>query len=626
MVLVLVALHQGVTHVLFGDLSNVWHAVLEWVVYGLTGSVVAWLGLTWVAQAVARQAQDAAKLRQAHADLAQIRQWLLSIHEIGREAVNAADPLEVLELAARAPVQLAGARGTAVFTFDDEKQGLKLEMTWGLGDTYIQALRRRVETGIPAERCRGCVPLTARITSNCPLFQDLQAQARADGIATLVCLPLMREQERVGIISAYFASPEGPSEMQLHLLTIVGTEMAAVLDGVRLRAQQMAALATVGRVAQGSGDLDTFLGPALEAIIGGWGIEAGAIFLSETLAESDRVDGTAPTGVSMRQGILRLAQDTVWYCRVQRGLGDDLADPRFGLAMRLSEEARASGQPAPLAQSQAGGDCPFASAVAVPLVAEGEILGTLFLASTRARALLLRQMPFMTLLAHQMALAVRNARLHLRVSHLAMLEERYRLAREMHDGLAQTLSYLGWQMDHLEMLLRSGRLEPLAVELTEARRTVREAYLDVREAIDGLRLAVEHPGGLAAALQEYVADFSTRTGIPTDFETHGDGPALAPIAEVQLLHIAQEALTNVRKHSGAQHAQVRLLYTGDNWELIVADDGRGFEPTLPRRHHRWGLATMRERAHSLGGSLIIATGPGQGTRITATVPASRNSR
>lgn len=117
-----------------------------------------------------------------------------------------------------------------------------------------------------------------------------------------------------------------------------------------------------------------------------------------------------------------------------------------------------------------------------------------------------------------------------------------------------------------------------------------------------------------------MADFSTRTGITTDFETYGDGPALPPVAELQLLRIAQEALTNVRKHSGAQHAQVRLIQEGGRWELVVADGGRGFEPTVPRSHHHLGLATMRERAHSLGGNLIIATGPGQGTRITATVP------
>ncbi len=597
LVLALIALHQFVTHGLFSHLTSSWHALLDWTVYGLTGIVVSWLALTWMARAVARQEEDAAQWEHAYTELKQMYQQLLLLYELGREAVSAADPLEVLELAVRAPVQLAGALSAAVFTFDDERERLKLEMTWGLSDTYIQALRRRAEEGIPAGRCRGCLPLTARVTDNCPLFQGLQTQAQADGMASLICLPIARDQERVGIISAYFASPDGPPETQLCLLNIVATEIAAALESVHWRARQMAALTTVEQATQRSADLDTFLQQVLEAILDAWKIEAGAIFLYAT-AEGTR-DSLA-----------------------QRGLGDDPNDSRFALAVRLSAEARASGRPVIKSQSQPTGDCAFAFAVVVPLRAEGEVLGTLFLASPRARALPPRQIPFLTLLAHQTALAVRNAQLHLQVGHLAMLEERYRLSREMHDGLAQTLSYLGWQMDHLEMLLRNGQLEPLATGLAEARRMVREAYLDVREAIDGLRLAMDHPGGLPAALQEYLLDFSIRTGIVAEFETYGDRPVLTPVIALQLLRIAQEALTNVRKHAGAQHVWVRLSQMKGYCELTIADDGRGFDPMQPRSHHHLGLATMRERAQSLGGTLTIATGPGQGTRITATIPVS----
>lgn len=597
LVVALVALHQFVTHGLFSLLPNLWHALLEWTVYSLTGVVASWLGLTWMARAVACQEDDAAKLEQAYADLKQMHQRLLLLHEIGCKAVNAADPLEVLELAVRAPVQLAEAVSTAVFTFDNKQERLKLEMTWGLGDTYIQALRRRVEEGIPAGRCRGCLPLMARVTDNCPLFQELQTQAQADGMASLVCLPIARDRERVGIISAYFASPDGPPEAQLRLLNIVATEIAVALESVHLRARQVAALATVERAAQRSSDLDTFLDQVLEAILNAWRIEAGAIFIYAT-AEGAK-------------GSL-----------VQRGLGDHPGDPRFALAARLSSEARASGRPIIESQSQPTSDHGFAFAIAVPLRAEREILGALFLASPHARAWSSYQTPFLTLLAHQTALAVRNAQLHLQIGHLAVLEERYRLSREMHDGLAQTLSYLGWQMDHLGTLLRNGRLELLATELAEARRMVREAYLDVREAIDGLRLAVDHPGGLPVTLQQYLADFSVRTGIVTEFERHGDGPGLTSVAALQLLRIAQEALINVRKHAGARHVWVRLNQARDYCELTITDDGQGFDPKQPRDHHHLGLATMRERAQSLGGTLTIATGPRQGTRIIAIIPTS----
>jgi len=559
---------------------------------------------------VARQEQEAAKLRQASADLTQIHEHLRLIHTIGREAVSAADPFEVLALAARAPVQLAQAIGSSIVTFGDEKAPLRLEMTWGLSDKYVQSLRHHLEAGIPADHCRHCQALTARVSDQCPLFQGLQSQARADGIASLVCLPIVCDRERVGILNAYFASPAGPSEVTLRLLNIIATEIAIALDGARLRARQMAALATVSQVTQTSTDRDT-LSQVLEALLTGWAIEAGAILLYETAAGA-------------------------WHSRVQRGLGDDPADPRFGLAVQLSEEARVSQRPTrwpahsltPPIHADVARLHGFTAALAVPLLAEGEFLGTLFLASRRPQVLQAWQTPFVTFLAHQTALVVRNAQLQLQLGHLAVLEERYRLSREMHDGLAQTLGYLGWQMDHLETLLAQGRLEPLAAELAEARRTVREAYLDVREAIDGLRLAVDHPGGLAEALREYVADFAARTGLAAEFEAGGDGPALLPVAELQLLRIAQEALTNVRKHAGAAQVRVSLSHDGSHWELTVADDGRGFDPlptgtgSLPRRRHHLGLATMRERVQSLGGTLTIATGPGRGTRVTAIVPVA----
>jgi two-component system nitrate/nitrite sensor histidine kinase NarX len=123
-------------------------------------------------------------------------------------------------------------------------------------------------------------------------------------------------------------------------------------------------------------------------------------------------------------------------------------------------------------------------------------------------------------------------------------------------------------------------------------------------------------------LAEYVEDFEDRTGIETDFQVGEtvDRLALAPEAELQLLRIVQESLTNVRKHAGARHAWVTLRCSPDQVELTIADDGRGFDPRLPHGRQHVGLAGMRERAYSLGGALTLATSPGQGTRLTISAP------
>lgn len=605
-VLPLAALHQVLVHELVGRLPLDWDGLIEILAYSLTGSVVAWLGLTWLARAVARQARAEADLRRAYTELERTHRQLLSVHDIGRQVASAADVQEVLELAAQAPIQLTGALGSAVLSFDQAQEQLRLDVTWGLSDTYVQALRRRLEAGISMSHCQSCSPLQARVTSNCPLFDGMQQVAQAEGIQSLICLPITREQKRDGIITAYFPAPDGPPPDQIQLLNIVGTEIAAALEGVRLRARQMATIYAVERIAQTRQNLDTLAEQVLQTCRAAWKAEAGAIFLYE-------------------------AAGGAWSSLARQGLGADPTDPRYGLGISLAEASRVKGHPIILPELHsddpiARGVNGLASAAAVPLLAEGETLGVLFLASTRPRTFQVRHVPFLSALAYQAALAVRNAQLHLQLGHMAVVEERYRLSREMHDGLAQTLTSLGWRLDHLDMLLAKGQFESLATSLADARQIVRETYLDVREAIEGLRLAVEHPGGLVAALQEYTAEFTDRSGILAEFTGQVDGTHLSPTTELQLLRIVQEALTNVRKHSGAHHAWVCLSRTADRLELVIADDGRGFDPALSRGRHHMGLISMRERAESLGGTFTLATGSNQGTRITVVVPTSGGNK
>jgi signal transduction histidine kinase len=264
----------------------------------------------------------------------------------------------------------------------------------------------------------------------------------------------------------------------------------------------------------------------------------------------------------------------------------------------------------------------FGSAGADVLVSGGAILGALVMIAEPRGRFGSAQAPFFSAIAHQAALAISNAQLHAQVQQLAILDERYRLSREIHDGLAQTLGSLGWQLDHLDLLLDGGDIQAARDVLAGTRQATREAYMDVREAIDGLRLAADHASGLASVLAEYVEDFEDRSGIETDFQASEPVTPvmLTPEAELQLLRIAQEGLTNVRKHANARHAWVTLRSSLEQVELTVADDGRGFDPRLPRGRQHVGLTGIRERAHSLGGTVTIATSPGQGTRLTVTAP------
>ena len=180
---------------------------------------------------------------------------------------------------------------------------------------------------------------------------------------------------------------------------------------------------------------------------------------------------------------------------------------------------------------------------------------------------------------------MRNAQLYTQLRQSAVLDERFRLSREMHDGVAQTLGYLGMQAERLEQLVERGDTILLPQELKELRRVIADAYLDVRETIDGLRLTVDQPGGFVGALETHVEDFTRRTGLPVDCSCVETPPNLPPDVALHLLRITQEALTNVRRHAGAHHVWVSLARENGSLELTVSDDGQGFDPGSPLDRH-----------------------------------------
>jgi len=199
---------------------------------------------------------------------------------------------------------------------------------------------------------------------------------------------------------------------------------------------------------------------------------------------------------------------------------------------------------------------------------------------------------------------------------VAVLEERERLAREMHDSLAQVLGYLHLKSETALRKLSVKDITRTEDELREMAALAREAYADVREAILGLRETVSQQRGFVDVLKEYTVKFSQQAGVPTKVETRGrETLELAPEAEVQLMRVIQEALTNVRKHASARSACVRVDQQ-DGLRITIEDDGKGFDPgALDNDRDRFGLFTMRERVERVGGRLEIDSAVGRGTRV-----------
>ena len=267
-----------------------------------------------------------------------------------------------------------------------------------------------------------------------------------------------------------------------------------------------------------------------------------------------------------------------------------------------------------------------ATGLAAPLMRGDEFLGVLCVGWKEARPFQPEDRELLEGLAAQAAIAIENARLYREVKALAALQERGRLAREMHDGLAQAVGYLHFRLKTLEDRLESRGQAPCAAELAEMRNTARKAYEDIRQSVFDLRTVVAKGLGLIAILTEYLHEFSQQSGIPVELQ---DGDARAtrysPEAEIQLIRVIQEALTNVRKHANAHHAWVWFALDGDMGRVTITDDGIGFAVKTAdgTGGRRFGLQTMRERAEALGGSLEVHSSLGKGTQVVVRIPLAR---
>ncbi len=206
----------------------------------------------------------------------------------------------------------------------------------------------------------------------------------------------------------------------------------------------------------------------------------------------------------------------------------------------------------------------------------------------------------------------------------AALEERERIAHEMHDGLGQVLGYVNTKTLAVARLLDVGKVEEARTQVGQLEAVAKEVSSDVREAILGLRTTLGPDQDFLTALREYLEGYERQSGIEVKLEVDVPEGRLGPqfAAEIQFLRIAQEALTNVRKHAQARHAVVRLLAMPGELCLVVEDDGQGFDPAhqTPEGWPRFGLKTMRERAIAAGGSLRVESRVGGGTRVVACVP------
>ncbi len=257
--------------------------------------------------------------------------------------------------------------------------------------------------------------------------------------------------------------------------------------------------------------------------------------------------------------------------------------------------------------------------LAVPLQVNGGVIGVLDVVN-KPGGFTNDDVPIMSIFANQAAMAIEHVRLQQQAEQLAVLGERQRLARELHDSVTQSLYSVTLYANAAALALAAGKQDITAGYLQELQETAQEGMRDMRLLIFQLHPPELETEGLVAVLQARLAAVEARAGLQTEFRIEGE--RRLPIAvEAALYWIAQEALNNVRKHAQAQHVAVYLRFSAATVSLEVHDDGVGFD--MQQVHSAGGggvgLRSIAERTEQIGGKLTYESTPGEGTRMIVEV-------
>jgi two-component system nitrate/nitrite sensor histidine kinase NarX len=406
--------------------------------------------------------------------------------------------------------------------------------------------------------------------------------------------------------------------------------LEALADRSQALEMQMLRLSAVHKVASALSEaveLPELLGDGLERAVCALGLDGGHVHL--------KVDGEDEV---MRLSALFGANSHFWDGESTIRVGECICGQVAAEGSPVVVEDAAS-DPRVAGRACAAGAVP--SVASVPLKSKGRTLGVLTVRSCDPHHFALQDVELLTSIANFMGAALENARIRAEmrdqideltaeVRQAAIVQERHRISREMHDGLAQTLGLLNLQIEMVKIAAKAGNWAAAEDELAQLDSYLSGAYTDVREALSDLRSATLQGETFLSSLRDYVAEFGRRNDLEAVFLTdNGDEPVCLPaLVEVHLQRVVQEALTNVRRHAAASRVEVRVGAHPKGWEVKVIDDGVGFDADQPAAAGQggYGLLTMRERIEGVGGCFAVDSKPGTGTRIAITVPCNSQDR
>jgi signal transduction histidine kinase len=578
---------------------RIWATLWFWLIVALAAPAIG-VYLLWLRSIRARtrqlehQVADRTKELTALNAIAAVVSRSLDLHSILTDALD--KTLEVMEVDAG-----------GIYLLQEDAQQLTIAARKGLNARFVAEFDNlKVGEGLLGRVVQIGEPLVVRdVTTGPPLAR---AAIRESGFHAMAVAPLVSRAKALGGLFVTTRGQRQFSGKDLELLTSIGRQVAVAMENARLyeaeqrRAEQFRVISEVGSRITSILAVDELLEEMARLIK-----EAFDYYhVGFGLIEGDEVVSKVEVGPFREeyQGErLKVGQEGIWGWVA--AAGESLLVPDVSQEPRYYSEAQPN---------------QVASVLCVPLRTKEAVVGVLSVESDQLDAFDQSDLAVLQSLADQAAIAIENARLYEQAQQAGVVEERQRLARELHDSVTQALYGMTLYSKAAAGQLSLGHTDKVAEHLRELQNTSQEALAEMRLLIYELRPPVLEQEGLVAALQTRLRAVEGRAGLKTTFKAEVEGRMPPPIEE-GLYRIAQEALNNALKHARARNISVYMGRDpkGGMLRLEVVDDGVGFDPTMARDVGRLGLPAMEERAKELGGRLTLKSRPGEGTQVLVEV-------
>ncbi len=552
-------------------------------------------------------------LKDSHTAMLQRSQELALLYDVALVTGQLLELKEILNRALDTVLSQFDLEVGLIYLRDSAKNRFELVISRGLSPKQLAGIEQKRQT--PG----GDLTLKVALTGKVHFIPDVSQDHHFVGDwenpngRSYINVPLVSQGKVVGTLELTSRVGQPMTERQVKVLTAVGHQIGIAIDNNSLlteterNAREALTLYQLGADVSSSLELDQVL---------------------DAIAKGARVALAADIGVvglfdpERRELIIKSAsgvQPVSW--RGRRIPAEEFRLFKSSEAINL--QADSFDLPAPYVELL--NTAKITNLLAVPLLRGEQAHGVVAVLSQKQRVFSKEDTRLLTRLAQQVVVSIENARLYQQVRYVAVLEERDRLGREMHDELAQALGYLNLRASVTGDLLSSGNIDQAQASLQDMKQVTRDTYTDTREAIFNLRNTVALNTDLVPALRQYLADYSAHYGLDAQFVISDGAPAeFREDVTLQLSRIIQEALTNIRKHAQATRAWIRFEREDPGARIVVEDNGHGFDPSTaqPAGNAHYGTQIMRERAESFRGTVEFMPELGHGTRVVIHVPAT----